>query len=88
MHARGKNADDCVRLAVHPNVFADEVTIGVEVFGPDVITHDHDVIPARLTFFGQKVAPEKQWQPSHREEARCTTCARDLFGSIFSGDVE
>ena len=47
VHAGWKNADNCVRLTVHADGFADEIAVRVKVCAPDSVTEDHDVI-ARL----------------------------------------
>ncbi len=88
VRARRQNTDDRVRLAVHADVFADEIAIRVEVLAPESMTENHDVVSARLAFFGKEVASEKQRQSFHREKAGSATRAGDLFGSIVSCDVE
>src|SRR5262245_21042367 len=86
VHARRKNADNCVRLAVHAYVLADEISIRVEMRAPDSMTENHDVVATRFALFRKKVASEQQRQSFHREKAWRATRGWDLFWSIVSCD--
>src|SRR5262245_21568815 len=79
MHIRRQHTDNCVRLAIHANVFADEVAIRIEVIGPQAIAENHHVVSARLPFFGKEVTAQHEWQSFEGEESRSPACTGNLL---------
>src|SRR5215217_5795038 len=71
VHAGRKHADDRVWLAVHADLFTEDVNVGSKVTAPHSVAKYRDVVAARLAFFRKKVATEKHRQSFHLEESGC-----------------
>ena len=71
MYAGRQNADDRVRLSVHPDLSTEDVAVLSKMPAPQSVAEYDHVIPAGLTLFRQEIAPQHHGQAFHREKPGC-----------------
>ena len=88
MYAGWQDANDCVGLSIHPNLFAEDFAVRCKITTPQSIAKDDYVIPAGLTFLRQEIAPQHERQSLHGKETWGSSRARDLFRALVGAHIK
>src|SRR5215469_10652692 len=75
-----------VRLSIHFDLFADDLSIRAELL-PKPVREDDDVVLAHTTFVGQKITPEEESCSHHAVCAGCHFAPDNAFWLVTGCEV-
>src|SRR5262249_59062963 len=65
-----RDSDHRIRFAIHPNLLAYDLAVGLEMLAPEAVAQYYDAIFAYFALFLQDTAAYKHRVPGHTKKAR------------------
>jgi hypothetical protein len=81
----GKNADDCVRIAIEPDIAADDISISAISPAPKAITDHHNRREAERKVLGSKQSSELRGGAQHGKVVGMGDQEFETLGMIGAG---